>query len=74
MSYQVFYQVKSNGDGTYTVIEGEKNVPGAKVRRISFPSNTLHTLHGTTHHIAGLCVATVTIPGLGTFDDVPVIF
>ena len=69
------YSAKSNGDGSYTVIKNGAPVQGAWVRRISFPSITSHTLNGAVHHIAGPCVATISVPGEAIqIDDVPVIF
>lgn len=68
------YHVKSNGDGTYTVTQNGKPVPGAKVRRISFPSITSHRLEGEVHHIAGPCVATISLPGQADVEGVPVVF
>ena len=68
------YEAKSNQDGTYTVTHGGVAVPGASVSRISFPSITTHTLHGTVHHIAGPCVAKISVPLIGEIDDVSVTF
>jgi len=68
------YQAKSNGNGTYDVLENGAVVPGARVKRISFPSIKTHHRQGDVHHIAGSCVATINVPGVGEVEDVPVIF
>lgn len=69
------YQARSNGDGTYDVINNGTVVAGAKVKRISFPTVTSHRLHGAVHHIGGPCVAEISVPGRDkTIEDVPVIF
>lgn len=71
---QMSYQAKSNGNGTYDVLKNGVMVPGARVKRISFPLTTTHRLQGEEHIISGLCVATVNVPGLGDVEDVSVIF
>jgi hypothetical protein len=71
----MFYSAKSNGNGSYTVFKNGAPVQGARVRRISFPSITSHTLNGAVHHIAGPCVARISVPDEPTeIEDVPVIF
>jgi hypothetical protein len=68
------YEVLSNGDGTYSVLQNSAVVQGAEVKKISFPSTTSHTLHGAVHHIAGQCVAKIDVPNEGIVNDVPVKF
>ena len=68
------FEAKSNGDGTYAITRRGVAVVGAKVMRISFSSVTTHTLQGAIHHIGGTCVATIFVPGVGTVDNVKVVF
>ena len=68
------YQAKSNGNGTYDVLNNGVLVPGARVKSVSFPSITTHRLQGDIHLISGPCVATVNVPGIDDVEDVPVIF
>jgi hypothetical protein len=68
------YQAKSNGNGTYNVLRDGVVVVGGRIKRISFPSITTHRLEGAVHHIAGPCVATIHVPGVGDMEDIPVIF
>lgn len=69
------YQAKSNGNGTYTIFQNGIIVQGAKVKSISFPGITSHTLHGSVHHIAGPCVASISVPGQSQpIEDVQVVF
>ena len=68
------YVAHSNGDGTYSVQSNGNAITGGKVKRISSPTVTSHTLEGQVHHIAGPCVATISVPGVGEIEDVPVIF
>jgi len=68
------YQAKSNGNGTSDVLKNGVMVPGARVKRVNFPSTTTHRLQGDAHLISGPCVATVNVPGADDVEDVPVIF
>jgi hypothetical protein len=63
------YTAKSNGDGTYD-ITNNGSVVATKVRakRVSFSKVTSHTLQGAIHHLAGPCVVTVDIPGVGEVE------
>jgi len=63
------YTAKLNGNGTYVVsLDGAVVVSHARAKRIAFSSVTTHTLEGTIHHIAGPCIVTVRIPGVGDVE------
>ena len=67
------YQVKSNGDGTYVVLQEGAKVHGAKVKRIRFPEITSHTANSTIYH-PGSGVATITVPGVNhDIENVPLV-
>jgi hypothetical protein len=68
------FEAKSNGDGTYAITRHGVAVVGARIMRINFSSVTTHTLHGAIHHIGGPCVATIFVPGVGTVENVKVVF
>ena len=63
------YKAKSNGDGTYDVTN-KGSVVATKVRaaRVSFSKVISHTVQGDIHHVAGPCIITLEIPGVGNVD------
>ena len=66
MGVTMFYEAKSNGDGTYEVsANGTVVATKARARKVAFSHVTTHHLHGSVHHLAGPCIATVPVPGVG---------
>jgi len=56
------YQVRMNGDGTYQILKNGIDVPGAKVKNISFPGVPSPSLVGDVYHISGPASVTIELP------------
>lgn len=65
------YEVRSNGDGTWTVLKDGVPLPGATVKRIEFPEGYSDGPNGRTHYIAGPATATIRLLDRTLIDEVP---
>lgn len=63
------YEAKSNGNGTYDIsIRGKVVVTNARAEKVTFSDVTTHHLQGSIHNLAGPCVVTVQVPGVGVVE------